>query len=294
MSASPPASGRVTEPGPRPIPAADSNTVAGVTEGPKDDRMPRGVLVIVAIGLLACVLAAVLTTDKGSGEAAELVWVQSEPMPDSKVVDVPGGGGTMQLTGSGIRATGTNASGYSLYRVISILNISAGSPVGSARIYCAMTGPSGAELAQTPSVRAAYPRSSEELFEQEVPEVVLLEFSALGAELATVPVDDFQERFSTQKGVKLEWPEREEGRNGWKWFLPPEKPSEQLVLPFAAVWKSTAVPAATVSCTLETSSGKATVRTAGALKEISEPLVEDETEEKETEEAEAGKNEEKE
>ena len=70
---------------------------------------------MVAVGLLACVVAALASTGKGEGEAANLEWVQSKEVPDSKPVAVPGGKGEMQLTETRIRATGTNVSGYSLF-----------------------------------------------------------------------------------------------------------------------------------------------------------------------------------
>ena len=79
----------------------------------------------------------------------------------------------MQLVDGGIRSTGTpTPAGFSLYRSLAVpLEISAGSPVGSARINCSMVAPPGSEVAQTHNHRASYPRSSDELYEQEVPEV---------------------------------------------------------------------------------------------------------------------------
>lgn len=236
--------------------------------------MPRGVLVVVAIGLVACLAAALLATDKASGEAADLEWVQAKPIADSKPVEVPGGGGRMQLVDGGIRSTGTNASGYSLYRSLSVLEISAGSPVGSGKIVCSMRAPSGTEVAQTHNHRASYPRSSEELYEQEVPEVALVEFSSHGDELAVVDVSDLPERFATEPGINLLWPEYTLRHEGWEWFLPPGKPTENLVLPFLSVWKSTAVPSVKVDCTLKTSAGEATVHARGALPKVSEPIAE--------------------
>jgi hypothetical protein len=236
--------------------------------------MPRGVLAVVVVGLLACVLAALLATDKGSGEAADLEWILSAPMPNSKPVDVPGGGGTMQLVDGGIRSTGTNAAGFALYRSLAVLEISAGSPIGSSRINCSMVAPAGSEVAQTHNHRASYPRSSDELYEQEVPEVVLLDFSSHGDELAVVDVSDLPERLATERGINLEWPEYQLRREGWHYFLPPGKPKEDLVLPFLSTWKSTAVPSIKASCTVITSAGESTVRTQGSLPEHSEPIAE--------------------
>src|SRR5262245_8282795 len=180
--------------------------------------MPRGVLAVVVVGLIACVAAALLATDKGSGEAADLEWVLSKPIPDSPPEAVPGSEGQMQLVGAGLRATGTNSSGYALYRSLAVLEISAGAPVGRGKIVCSMRAPEGSEVAQTHNHRASYPRSSEELYEQEVPEVLLLDFSSHGDELAVVEVTDLPERWATEQGINLVWPEYTLRHEGWEWF----------------------------------------------------------------------------
>lgn len=245
-----------------------------MSEAPEQNGMPRGVLAVVAIGLLACVAAALLATDRGSGEAADLEWVLSKPIPDSKPQAVPGSEGEMQLVGGDIRATGTNPSGFALYKTLSMLEISAGAPVGSAKIVCAMRAPEGTEVAQTHNHRASYPRSSEELYEQEVPEVLLIDFSSHGDELAVVEANGLPKRWATERGINLVWPEYTLRHEGWEWFLPPGKPTEDLVFPFMAVWKSTAVPSVKISCTLKTDDGETTIRTQGALPERTEPIAE--------------------
>ncbi len=255
-----------------------------MNEPPQDRRPPRGALIVIAVGLLACVAAAVLATDKGSGEAADLEWVQSAPIPDSNPVPVPGGDESMQLIDGEISATGTNVSGYSLFRVASTLRVQAGAPIGDGRILCAVKVGPGTEVAQTAGgLRATYPRSSEAgIYSQEVPETILVDFSARGAELTVLETVGIP-RFTTEKGVKLEWPEYEVGTEHLKYFIAGGKPKQDLELPFYTVWKTTAVPAGTVACTLTTSAGEASVRTKGALKRISPPI--DEEAEEEAEEA---------
>ncbi len=240
-----------------------------------EDRVPRAALIVVAVGLLACVVAAVAASSPSGGAAAQLEWVQTTPLPDSKRVPVPGGGGTVQLTEGGIRSTGTNFSGYALYRTAATLKIDAGSPVGSGRIRCSTKVPQGTEVAQTPGSRASYPRSSEELIEQKVPEVVLAQFSSHNDNLAVLEFEDlFQDGFAPVKGIKVEWPEYKVGDERWEWFLPSGPPARTLDLPFASVWKSTSIPAARIACTLTTSAGTATVRTHGSLPHRSEAIAE--------------------
>ncbi|HUC08269.1 MAG TPA: hypothetical protein VMR96_09275, partial [Solirubrobacterales bacterium] len=216
----------------------------------KKNRPPRGALIVVFIGLVACLAAALLSTDKLSGEAAQLEWVRKVQMADSKPVPLPGGG-TMRLTDGAIRTTGTNVSGYSLFRVSSQVRIDAGAPVGGGRILCDVSGDGRAEIAQTRGgLRATYPRSSTGLYTQEVPEVILLFFSSHGTELAVVELDGLPEHFSTEKGVKLEWPEYQVGVEQLEYFLPAGKPKQDLVLPFETIWRTTSPPGAKVACTL--------------------------------------------
>jgi hypothetical protein len=249
----------------------------------KKNRPPRGALIVIAIGLIACVAAALLSTDEASGEAAQLEWVKKMPMADSKSVPLPGGN-AMQLTNGAIRATGTNVSGYSLFRVSSQVRIDAGAPVGGGRILCDVSGDGRAEIAQTRGgLRATYPRSSSGLFTQEVPEVILLFFSSHGTELATVELDGLPPHWSTAKGVKLEWPKFQPGVEHLEYFLPVGKPKQDLVLPIETIWRTTSPPGAKVACTLITSAGKTTASTAGALQSIPPPIDEEAEEEKQEE-----------
>jgi hypothetical protein len=81
-----------------------------MSEAPPDNRIPRGALIVVAVGLVACVVAALLATNGPAGDAAHLEWVQEGPIADSKPAAIPGGG-EMRLTEGGMKATGTNVSG---------------------------------------------------------------------------------------------------------------------------------------------------------------------------------------
>jgi hypothetical protein len=252
-----------------------------VNQPAQDDRPPRGALIVIAVGLLACVVAALLSTDKASGEAATLEWVKVAPVADSRPVPIPGGAQAMRLTDGEIRATGTNDSGYSLFRVSAALRVGAGAPIGGGRILCSVKGLQRAEIAQTSGgLRATYPRSSEDgIYSQEAPETILVDFSSHGVELAVLETVDLPRQFTTERGVKLEWPEYQVGTEHLKYFLAGGRLKQELVLPFYTVWKTTATPAAKVACVLTTSAGEATVATAGALRALPPPINEEEEEE---------------
>ncbi|MBS1885168.1 MAG: hypothetical protein JSS97_19640 [Actinobacteria bacterium] len=238
---------------------------------PPDQRIPRGAIVIVVVGLLATLAAALLSTGKGSGEAARLEFVQQRAMAASEAVAVPGAkeGQKLELLAGKIQATGTNAGGYSLFRVLSTLKIDKGAPVSKGRVTCSIHAlGAGTLIGQSSNgLRTLYPRSSEDgIYGQPVPETILVEFSSHGSELAVLEVaEGLPERFTTIKGVKLSWPKYEVGTEHLEYFLPEGIPKSTIELPFYAVWRGTVPPAAKVSCRLEVAKGKVTVNTAGKL-----------------------------
>lgn len=229
-----------------------------------DTRPPRGALAVIAVGLLATLAAALLSTDKPIG-AAELSWVEKAPLPDPKPVAIPGGG-EMRLSDAGIRATEPNAGGFTLYRAAAVLTLDAGAAVGQGRLRCAIRVPRRTIVAQTPNSRASYPRSSEELIEQDAPENSLVEFNSHSTDLALVELGDaLGSRFTGERGIVVEWAPFRIGQQAWQWGLPSGRPSEPLRLPFASIWRTTTTPAARIACTIETGGGSATARTAGGL-----------------------------
>jgi hypothetical protein len=253
-----------------------------------DDRIPRGAIIVVAVGILATIAAALLTTGKGEGEFAHLEFVQQAKIADSKPVAVPGSSAAkMQLTKGTIQETSTNTSGYSLFRVLSTLKIDAGAPIGEGKIICSTHVPTrGTLIAQTHgNLRATYPRSSEGLFGQNVEPTALIQFASHGAEYAVLEFTDLPPHWATIEGVHVNWPKYEEGTEHIEYFLPTGKLTEPLELPFYTIWKTQKVPEASIACTLKVSAGKATVETEGRLNRIS-PLIDEEAEELKQEERE--------
>jgi hypothetical protein len=256
--------------------------VIGVDEL-KRQRPPRAAVVIVVIGLVACLVAVLAKTGRGEGEAAHLEWVKEAKVADSEAVKVPGGDQEMQLTNGKLRATGTNVSGYSLYQVAETLKIGAEAPLKDSRVICSVSAPHGVEISHSSrGLRTLYPRSSEGIYSQEVPETLLLAFSSHSSELAVIEPGSQLPRWSTEKGVKLEWGEFEEGTEHLKYSIA-GKPQQDLLLPFYAIWRANGVvPKASTSCTLQTAAGKATVESSGQLQHVPPP-IDEEAEEQEQE-----------
>lgn len=243
----------------------------------KRERPPRGAVVIVVIGLVACVVAAFAAqTGKGSSEAANLEWVMSAEVPDSKAVAVPGGSQKMQLVDGLIRSTGTNISGRALYQTANVLEIEADAPISHSRIVCSIAGPNGAEIGHSGGgLRTLYPRSSETGIFGFILEPVVVDFSSHGYELALLENEaGLPEAFTNEKGVKVEWPEFEPGTEHLEYLIS-GKPKRDLRLSFNSIWRSTVVAKAKTACTIATDAGKATVETSGELKHLPPPIDEE-------------------
>lgn len=256
--------------------------------GAQDRRPPRGALIVIAVGLVACLVAALASTGKGEGEAANLEWVKASPVAESTPIPLAGGRGQMQLTDARIRATGTNVSGYALFVASAKLTVSADAPIKGSKILCAVKAPQGTEVAQSSGgLRGTYPRSSEAgIYNQEVPETVLMDFSSKSSELAVLEFPDRPPRFTSERGVKVEWPTYKVGEERIEYAVA-GNPKQDLELPFFSIWRSTDVPAAKFKCQLEAKAGKTTVRTAAALADRTPPIDEEAEELKEEEQQEA-------
>jgi hypothetical protein len=233
----------------------------------KENRPPRGALAVVAVGLIATVAAAWLSTDETGGSSVEIEWVAQAPLPDSPPAAIPGGG-SMRLEDGGLRATEENINAEKIYRATSVLQIEAGSAVGQARVNCLMSGGPGAELGRTVNSRGAFPRSSGEynLTKQEVPGSVGIRLPIQGAEFASLEMEDAFETFTDLPGVVVSWMPVQTNSQEWQWGLPEGRPSEPLTLGFAGFWRTAGQASIGVACSLETDGGRAAVRTAGDLR----------------------------
>jgi hypothetical protein len=234
-------------------------------------RPPRGAIIVVAVGLLACLAAALLSNEDLVGAAA-LEWTATREFEDSKPAEVPGGSGSMRLLDGELRATEPNFAGYKVYRVSNVLEIDAGSPVGHGRIKCTTTVPKNVIVAKTTERRAAFPLSTSDeakLQKQEVKEKLLLEFNARGSALSVLEYEDVFDEYTSIDGVKVEWPPFHPGREEWVWFLPGGQPQETVKLGFASVWRTREQqPAAHNTCTLITGAGSATVSSGDEVEEV--------------------------
>lgn len=238
---------------------------------PADEQIPRGAIAVVAVGIIATIAAALLSGGGSGGGFAHLEWVQQAKIADSKPVEIPANKGIkMQLINGRIQSTGSNVAHYALFRVVTTLKIDEGVKLAEGlKVICSThTRAAGTLIAQsTGNLRMMYPRSSETgIYGQPVEPEVLAKFASHSHLAAALEVgQDMPERYTTVQGVKLEWAEYAPSTETLEYVMPHGTPKAAIELPFYTIWKSTKGPAAQVSCTIESSDGKATVETEGKL-----------------------------
>jgi hypothetical protein len=231
---------------------------------PPDDRLPRGAIAVVVIGLLATAAAHLLTNvDLATGE--RLDYEESADIPGSKSANL--GDGQVRITEGAIDATRANNSGYRIFRISSGLEIDPGEVRRRIDADCTTEVPDGVIIARTPGRRASFPQPSEQLAAQDVPEIVILRFNAKGSDINGVELNDAIETFTDEPGVLVEWSPYRQGRHTWEYVFKGGSDSGPLNLSFASMWRTTTTqPAATLECTV-TEAGGATARveTSGSL-----------------------------
>jgi hypothetical protein len=265
-----------------------------------DERIPRGAIAVVVVGVIATIAAALLSGNGGGGSAAHLEWVVQKKLPNSQKVAVPGNSGAkMQLVDPRLQSTGTNVAGYALFRVLATAKIDKGVKFEEGtKLICSIH--TGVLIAQsTGGLRMLYPRSSETgIYGQPVEEEVVAQFASHGHLAAVLVVnEDLRARYTTIKGVKLEWPKYEVGTEHLEYLLPKGTPKAAIALPFYAIWKSTRRASAQIACELKSAAGNATVETGGNLPGLAPPINEEaeaENEEQREEEGEAAEKKESE
>jgi hypothetical protein len=219
--------------------------------------VPRGAILVVIVGLLACVAAALLTVDQSSG-GEQLSWDLEGTIPDS-------GPGPLQIRDATINATRPNASGYKLFRIAATAQLDPGSFAGAIPVSCTVEAPPRSLLGRTPGKRASYPLPSTDLESQAVPDLSIVRFNAKGTDLVGVDVSDAIPDFTNANDVKVDWAPYKPGRQTWDWVLRPAKRKEPVTLSFATMWRTTADPGAKIRCSAQVGARKLSAATSGKL-----------------------------
>lgn len=237
-------------------------------------RMPRGALITVAIGLVVSVgIFGLRFVDLGL--SAEIEWAVSEQVETPGSVEVPGGG-SLGLARTSIASTAPTVRDDLLFRVSGV--VVASSSKGPLKIRCDVgsTEP-GTTIARTPKKRAAWPRPSDDLALQEVPELIVLSFRTDGAETVGLEIRDSIRRYTDSAAfATVDWDGFEESTQNWVWEFPKGTGGVPATLGYAVAFKTAARPEAEIQCSASVRGGRSAGIDVGAVQELWPVPVENE------------------
>jgi len=211
------------------------------------NRIPRGALAVVAAGLV-CTLCVLALDFLGGGTSAELDWQTQEPVdtpPKAKV-----GPGSVSMDRTTLSAIGQNGGGESVYRIAGAITVDSDGKKTPVQVGCYITTlDPDSSIARTPKRRAAWPRPSDELQAQEVPESAVLKFNAVGNDVLGLPMRDVVNKYTNIKPDSLvDWPPFEERTQGWVWDMKDGTGPAPAVLGYVVIFKTPSKPDATLRC----------------------------------------------
>jgi hypothetical protein len=216
---------------------------------PKSDRMPRGAIATVLVGLLLTGIVIASDLTKGGGTAVEINWDTVEAVETPKAEKL-GPDGSFGVARASIAAIAPIASGQLLFRVAGVVNIDSGRGEVPTVARCDITSPAdGSRIALTPGLRAAWPRPSIELQAQEVPEASVAMFKARGADALFLPIRDVFARFTDSAApTDVDWDGFEEQTQNWVWTMPEGTGPGAATLGWSVIFKTEEKPRARILC----------------------------------------------
>jgi hypothetical protein len=211
--------------------------------------MPRGAIATVIVGLIATLGVIALDIRGGSGSAVEVEWDTVEAVKTPEPVKL-GSSGSLGLARTSIAAITPITSGQLLFRIAGIVRIDSGKGSLPTGARCDITSPAAdSRIALTPGLRAAWPRPSLELQEQEVPEASVAMFKARGADALFLPIRDVFQRFTDSAApTDVDWDGFEEQTQNWVWTMPEGSGDGAATLGYAVIFRTVEKPRATIRC----------------------------------------------
>lgn len=208
-------------------------------------EMPRGAVITVVVGLvLSALLFVVNQTDWGPSEDVD--WETVEAIDEPQPVQLAGNR-SLTLARTTLAAIPQTGRSDLLFRVAGVATID--SPGAQARVRCTVRAPAPAKIARTSKKRAVWPRPSEDLRRQDVPELMVVSFSYDGAEFLGMPIRDSFRRYSdTRAPVTVDWGDFADRVQTWVWDLPRGSGDGSATLGFTVVFRTFARPRADIEC----------------------------------------------
>lgn len=238
------------------------------------DRIPRGAIAVVIVGLFLS-LAVYGIGLKGGASSAEIDWQVVEDVTTPVNAVKAGENGEFNIRRTTIAGLPPNGGGQSIFRISGVAVVDSGKLPTTVK--CAVDSSDGdTTIARTPNLRAAWPRPSDELQIQEVPESMILKFNQVGNAILGVPIRDVINRFTNSASpTTVDWDTDEIGTQKWVWTMDKGSGPGPVTLGYVVVFRTMTRPEADIDCSARI--GGKTVSQRATAKLQGWPLVDEDT-----------------
>ncbi len=217
-------------------------------ESAKRDRIPRLAIAVVVVGLLATAAVYAIAQLPGSG-SLEIDWDTTEVVSTPPARDL--GNGSFAVARSSLSALAPNDEGGLIYRVAGVVRIDSGGRKLTT-VRCDVNSNAAGEtnrMAHSSRLRAAWPKPSDALQEQEVPETSFVKFRTPDSKKIDLPIRDVVQRYiDTDAPTQVEWDGYIEDDQNWIWTMPNGTGVGAATLPWLVIFKTDARPKGTIKC----------------------------------------------
>lgn len=223
--------------------------------------VPRGAVAVVIVGLIASLGVYVIGLRTG-GSSAEQDWETIEPVTVPAAKEV-GDGGSFGLARTSISALPPNASSDLIFRIAGVVQIDSGKGADPASVRCDITSttPGDTFIARTTSKRSAWPRPSDELQAQEVPELSVAKLPYKGADVQELPIRDVFRRYTDSTAPTLvDWDFLDETTQTWIWTMAKGTGGETATMGYDVIFRTQERPEATIDCGARVADSETRVR----------------------------------
>ena len=212
-----------------------------------DGRIPRVAIVVVVAGLVVSALIYAISFLPGSG-SLEIDWDTSEPVasPPAKTV----GEGSFAVSRTSLSAIAPNEEGLLLYRVAGVVSIDSGGRTNT-RVRCDVKSQveGDTRMARSTKLRAAWPKPSEALQIQEVPETSFVKFSTGEDKKLDLPIRDVVQRYTDSSApTVVEWDGYVEDNQNWIWKMADGTGPGTATMPWLVIYESETRPEGMIDC----------------------------------------------
>ncbi len=212
-----------------------------------DGRIPRLAIAVVLVGLLASLAVYGLSFVPGSS-SVKVDWDTIEEIASPPARDA--GEGSFSVSRTSLSALAPNEDGMLLYRVAGVVRVDSGGRKPT-EIRCDVISRADGDtrMARSTRLRAAWPKPSDDLQAQDVPETSFAKFQTGDSNKIDLPIRDVVRQYvNIALPVTVDWDGYIEDDQNWIWNLPEGTGAGSATLPWLVIFEAEDRPKGSIEC----------------------------------------------